>query len=77
MKKEGIIEKLEKHGFEFNIDWAQLLALKATKHQLCIASIAVLIYCPYLLMDMLMKRKLDLLLNKYSLPLNTYNKALY
>lgn len=29
MKKEEIIEKLEKHGFEFKIDWGPTLGFKS------------------------------------------------
>lgn len=31
MEKKEIIEKLEKHGFEFNIDWGPTLGFKSDK----------------------------------------------
>lgn len=31
MEKEKIIEKLEKHGFEFNLDWGLTLGFKSDK----------------------------------------------
>ncbi len=31
MEKKEIIEKLEKHGFEFNLDWGPILGFKSDK----------------------------------------------
>lgn len=54
-----------------------ILGFKMAKHQSCTANKAVPIYCLYPLIDKLMKRKLERLLNKYFLPLNTYIRVLY
>lgn len=45
MKKEEIIEKLEKHGFEFNFDWGLTLGFKSDK--------ASIMYSKYIYADIL------------------------
>lgn len=79
MEKKEIIEKLEKHGFEFNLDWGPTLGFKSDKDK------ASIMYSKHSGADILSisfngqanEKKLERLLNKYSLPLNTYIKVLY